>query len=294
MSKDQPQKPYESPETQIKIPSVQQAATEPFQITIHPSPTTPPIVLESNAPVTIKSENLPYQKSIPVHEQIPVQQTVLVHEVSHGKVPLAPPVCETVLAPVGPQVVSDVGPTHETIVIHEKPSLATQAELKAAEEVGKLKEREHQVHVSAELAKEKVKEKAAEAKAAVHEKEIEIKEHVHEHEAEKAPTAKVDLKEYAMKIWQNRLGERWKTSVVNHYHGPGWALAMEKEEIKLANVVTPAKHTVIHAFAQRESGEILERSFDNIASGWEVNAAVLSPQVNQWVTDISGNNPKLS
>ena len=104
----------------------------------------------------------------------------------------------------------------------------------------------------------------------------------------------MSLKEHALKMWPSIFGTRWNNSVVNNYHGARWSIAVIKEMIK-HHALGMEKNTSIHAYAQKPSGEVFERNFGpNASHSWEENAAKLSPQVNDWVAEVSGNNPKLA
>ncbi len=105
---------------------------------------------------------------------------------------------------------------------------------------------------------------------------------------------KETLKEYAVKIWSMRLGERWKHPGLKLYHGPNWSIAVLNEDNKETIMGMGPRRTTIFALARRISGEINEITLGPYSSAtWEKNSEILYPQINMWVMEVSGSNPNL-
>ena len=102
------------------------------------------------------------------------------------------------------------------------------------------------------------------------------------------------LKEFATKIWEDRLGDRWNVISKDTFHGTGWSIAIDKSELKDPAKGVDQRTTKVYTFAQRPDGETVEKVFGPISSpSWKENEQLLYPQINAWCKEISGNNPLL-
>ncbi len=104
-----------------------------------------------------------------------------------------------------------------------------------------------------------------------------------------------DLKEYAMKLWNQKFGPEMPEVPRETFHGAGYSISVEKKALRDMPKGINEKTTTVHALARRPNGEIVERTFGPLSSNsWKKNEKALYPQINEWCQSINGNNPSLS
>jgi len=93
-------------------------------------------------------------------------------------------------------------------------------------------------------------------------------------------------------------GGNWRTAGGDQWSGPNWAVASSKESQK-ASFETPIgpkpKRNYYYAIAiDKTNGEMKEKTWEVESKSWKDNANKAFPQINAWVTMVSGTNPNLA
>ena len=88
--------------------------------------------------------------------------------------------------------------------------------------------------------------------------------------------------------------DKWKTQPGENFSGERWSVAIIKEENRGVHIGPSEKKTHAYVVVQDKQNNVQEREYDASSRSWVDNLRRIYPQINAWVEQQTGLNPKLS